>query len=382
MERLIHLLIFPLVIASASAVEINLPASAEMPQSIDSVINEAVNKSKIPGGVIWLEREGNKYHKAYGHQSLIPVKRVMKNNSIFDAASLTKVMATAPSIMILIEQGRIVLDDPVRKHLPEFIGGNKNKVTIKQLLTHTSGLRPVLPKKPAWHGYDKAIKLGISLELTEFPGKKFRYSDVNFILLGEIVRRASGMKLDKFAKEKIFQPLKMLDTNFKPSRSLLSRITPTTREGNTLIHGIVHDPSARAMGGVAGHAGLFTSAPDLARYCRMIIGGGKLGNIRVLKKESVELMTRNHTAHISRKVKRGIGWDIDSVFSSPRGEGFPIGLSFGHTGWTGGSVWIHPKSKSFLIFLSNRNHPYERRSIKPLRYELGTLSGKSLGLKK
>ena len=130
MERLIHLLIFPLVIASASAVEINLPASTEMLQSIDSVINEAVNKSKIPGGVIWLEREGNKYHKAYGHQSLIPVKRVMKNNSIFDAASLTKVMATAPSIMILVEQGRIALDDPVRKHLPEFIGGNKNKVTI------------------------------------------------------------------------------------------------------------------------------------------------------------------------------------------------------------------------------------------------------------
>ena len=161
MERLIHLLIFPLVIASASAVEINLPASTEMLQSIDSVINEAVNKSKIPGGVIWLEREGNKYHKAYGHQSLIPVKRVMKNNSIFDAASLTKVMATAPSIMILVEQGRIALDDPVRKHLPEFIGGNKNKVTIKQLLTHTSGLLPVLPKKPAWHGYDKAIKLGI-----------------------------------------------------------------------------------------------------------------------------------------------------------------------------------------------------------------------------
>ncbi|NCG27387.1 MAG: serine hydrolase [Verrucomicrobiales bacterium] len=184
MERLIHLLIFPLVIATANAVEINLPTSAEMLQSIDSVINEAVNKSKIPGGVIWLEREGAKYHKAYGHQSLLPVKRVMKNNSIFDAASLTKVMATAPSIMILIEQGRIALDDPVRKHLPEFIGGNKNKVTIKQLLTHTSGLRPVLPKKPTWHGYDKAIKLGISLELTELPGKKFRYSDVNFILLG------------------------------------------------------------------------------------------------------------------------------------------------------------------------------------------------------
>ena len=382
MERLIHLLIFPLVIASASAVEINLPATTAMLQSIDSAINEAVNKSKIPGGVIWLEKENKKNHKAYGHQSLLPVKRAMKNTSIFDAASLTKVMATAPSIMILIEQGRIALDDPVRKHLPEFIGGNKNKVTIKQLLTHTSGLRPVLPKKPAWHGYDKAIKLGISLEITEFPGKKFRYSDVNFILLGEIVRRASGMKLDKFAKEKIFQPLKMLDTNFKPSRSLLSRITPTTREGNTLIHGTVHDPAARAMGGVAGHAGLFTSAPDLARYCRMIIGGGELGNIRVLKKASVELMTRNHTAKIRQKVKRGIGWDIDSIFSSPRGEGFPLGVSFGHTGWTGGSVWIHPKSKSFLIFLSNRNHPYERRSIKPLRYELGTLSGKALGLRK
>ena len=380
MERLIHVLIFQLVIASASAVEINLPATTAMLQSIDSAINEAVNKSKIPGGVIWLEKENKKYHKAYGHQSLLPVKRAMKNASIFDAASLTKVMATAPSIMILIEQGRIALDDPVRKHLPEFNGGNKNKVTIKQLLTHTSGLRPVLPKKPAWKGYDEAIKLGISQKLVELPGKKFRYSDINFILLGEIVRRVSGKRLDRFSKEKIFQPLQMVDTNFKPSRDLLPRIAPTTREGNVLIHGVVHDPAARAMGGVAGHAGLFTTAPDVALFCRMIISEGKVGNVRILKKESVALMSRNQTPKLSQKVKRGIGWDIDSIYSSPRGEGFPIGESFGHTGWTGGSVWIHPKSKSFLIFLSNRNHPYERRSIKPLRHELGTLSGKALGL--
>ena len=380
MERLIHVLIFQLVIASASAVEINLPATTAMLQSIDSAINEAVNKSKIPGGVIWLEKENKKYHKAYGHQSLLPVKRAMKNASIFDAASLTKVMATAPSIMILIEQGRIALDDPVRKHLPEFNGGNKNKVTIKQLLTHTSGLRPVLPKKPAWKGYDEAIKLGISQKLVELPGKKFRYSDINFILLGEIVRRVSGKRLDRFSKEKIFQPLQMVDTNFKPARDLLPRITPTTREGNVLIHGVVHDPAARAMGGVAGHAGLFTTAPDVALFCRMIISEGKIRNVRILKKESVALMSRNQTPKLSQKVKRGIGWDIDSIYSSPRGEGFPIGESFGHTGWTGGSVWIHPKSKSFLIFLSNRNHPYERRSIKPLRRELGTLSGKALGL--
>ena len=380
MERLIHVLIFQLVIASASAVEINLPATTAMLQSIDSAINEAVNKSKIPGGVIWLEKENKKYHKAYGHQSLLPVKRAMKNASIFDAASLTKVMATAPSIMILIEQGRIALDDPVRKHLPEFNGGNKNKVTIKQLLTHTSGLRPVLPKKPAWKGYDEAIKLGISQKLVELPGKKFRYSDINFILLGEIVRRVSGKRLDRFSKEKIFQPLQMVDTNFKPARDLLPRITPTTREGNVLIHGVVHDPAARAMGGVAGHAGLFTTAPDVALFCRMIISEGKIRNVRILKKESVALMSRNQTPKLSQKVKRGIGWDIDSIYSSPRGEGFPIGESFGHTGWTGGSVWIHPKSKSFLIFLSNRNHPYERRSIKPLPRELGTLSGKALGL--
>ena len=212
------------------------------------------------------------------------------------------------------------------------------------------------------------------------PGKKFRYSDINFILLGEIVRRVSGKRLDRFSKEKIFQPLKMVDTNFKPSRSLLPRITPTTREGNVLIHGVVHDPAARAMGGVAGHSGLFTTAPDVALFCRMIISEGKLGNVRILKKESVALMSRNQTTKLSQKVKRGIGWDIDSIYSSPRGEGFPMGESFGHTGWTGGSVWIHPKSKSFLIFLSNRNHPYERRSIKPLRRELGTLTGKVLGL--
>ena len=172
----------------------------------------------------------------------------------------------------------------------------------------------------------------------------------------------------------------MKDTGFTPKKTKIHRIAPTTKEKGKLIHGVVHDPTARAMGGVAGHAGLFTTADDLAKFCRMIVNDGFGTDKKIFKKQTIEVMTKSQTSMFLHKVRRGLGWDIDSKYSSPRGNGFPKLESFGHTGWTGGSVWIHPKSKSFIILLSNRNHPFERRSIKPLREEIGTLTAKAFNL--
>ena len=347
---------------------------------IDLELNKAIKESKIPGAVLWIEKDNNLYHQRYGKKCLTPEPKSMEKDTIFDAASLTKVMATAPSIMILVEEGKLSINDPVTKHLPKFKGVQKNKITIKQLLTHTSGLPPVLPLKPEWKGYEQAIKLCYSAEIRNTPGRHFRYSDVNYIILGEIVKRTSGLSLKSFSQKNLFAPLGMKDTGFSPKKIKIHRIAPTTKEKGKLIHGVVHDPTARAMGGVAGHAGLFTTANDLAKFCRMIVNDGLGEDKRILKKQTIEEMTKSQTSMFLHKVRRGIGWDIDSKYSSPRGKGFPKLESFGHTGWTGGSVWIHPKSKSFVILLTNRNHPFERRSIKYLREEIGTLTAKAFKL--
>ena len=279
-----------------------------------------------------------------------------------------------------MEQGRLKLNDPVKKHIAEFSGPDKSGVTIRHLLTHTSGLPPILPRKPAWSGYTTGIKLATGIKMRAKPGEKYRYSDVNFILLGEIVSRVSGKSLKQFAREAVFAPLGMNNTGFVLNKSAYQRAAPTTREKDGLVQGVVHDPSARAMGGIAGHAGMFTTAPDLARYCRMITGGGTLGKIKLLSKGTVKLMTSTQTSPSRHGVSRGLGWDIDSPFSSPQSKVPAPNHSFGHTGWTGGSIWIHPTSKSFLILLSNRNHPHERRSIRPLREALGEIAGQALGL--
>ena len=347
---------------------------------IDQEINKAIKESKIPGAVLWIEKDNNLYHQKYGKKCLTPALNSMEKDTIFDAASLTKVMATAPSIMILVEEGKLSINDPVTKHLPKFKGVQKNKITIKQLLTHTSGLPPVLPLKPEWKGYEQAMNLCCSAEIRKTPGRHFRYSDVNYIILGEIVKRTSGLSLKSFSHKKIFAQLGMKDTGFTPKKTKIHRIAPTTKEKGKLIHGVVHDPTARAMGGVAGHAGLFTTANDLAKFCRMIVNDGFGEDKRILKKQTIGVMTKSQTSIFLHKVRRGLGWDIDSKYSSPRGNGFPKLESFGHTGWTGGSVWIHPKSKSFVILLTNRNHPFERRSIKPLREEIGTLTAKAFKL--
>jgi uncharacterized protein YbbC (DUF1343 family) len=325
-------------------------------QEIDTAINDAVAERRIPGGVLLIEHRGERVLRVYGNRSLVPEAEAATADTIYDAASLTKVVATAPSIWLLIEANRLKLDEPIRRVLPEF---TDETVTVRHLLTHTSGLRPGIDHRAAWSGYEEGLRRALAEKPLNRPGIVFRYSDVNYILLGEIVHRVSGWPLDVFAKQHIFDPLGMRDTGFRPKRT--PRVAPT-QDG---LHAAVHDPTARAMGGVAGHAGLFTTAEDLAKFARAVLRG-----------QFPRAMTRPATPP-GVAIQRTGGFDIDSAYSRPRGDLFPHG-SFGHTGWTGGFLWIDPASRTFFIFLSNRVHPDGKGSVVALQHRLGTLVAESL----
>lgn len=343
---------------------------------MDAAIRSAITDKNCPGGVLWLEHRGQSHHKAFGNRAVVPKSEPMTEDTIFDAASLTKVIATTPAVMLLVERGKINLDERVAKYIPEFAAEGKDEITVRQLFTHTSGLRPDVSLKPEWSGYDSGIRIACAEKLSASPGEKVIYSDTGLILLGEIVRRVSGEPLDKFVKREIYDRLKMKDTGFNPPKSKLARIAPTEVEDGVPVRGIVHDPRSRRMGGVAGHAGLFFTASDLARYANMLLNLGELDGVRIFKPETVKLMTSVQTPpNVSSR--RGLGWDIDSGYSGPRGKVFPLG-SYGHTGWTGTSIWIDPFSKTFVIFLSNRNHPTEQGNVGALRSKLGTLAAEAV----
>ncbi len=342
-------------------------------REIDRTIETAIAEHKLPGGVFHLERGGAMYEKTYGNRALVPDVEPMTVDTIFDAASLTKVVATTPSVWLLIERGKIELDAPVSRYIPEFRGGWRDEITIRHLLTHTSGLRPDLDLSPPWSGYDTAIRMAIAEEPRQRPGYTFRYSDINFELLGEIVRRVSGVDLDVFAKREVFAPLAMRDTAFRrggeaPPRQPARRQRSVAPTEVNVPRGTVHDPTARRMGGVAGHAGMFTTVHDLSLYARTLLRGGS----PILETETVNRMTAV-TSPANVAVRRAGGFDLDSSFSRPRGEIFPLG-SFGHTGFTGGMMWIDPFSKTFFVFLSNRVHPNGTGDVLRLQTAIGTLA--------
>ena len=345
-------------------------------EAIDAAIERAIAAGKAPGAVVRLESGGTVYQKSYGAKSVEPVLLPMTDDTIFDSASLTKVIATAPAIMLLAERDKLRLDDKVDHWITNFKAHGKGAVTIRHLLTHTSGLRPSLSSEPTWSGLAKAIDLAKEERLTAQPGTKFRYSDINFILLGEIVQLASGQLLDEFTSKHIYQRLGMRDTGFLPPFEQRSRVAPTERVDGEILHGIVHDPTARRMDGVAGHAGLFTTAADLSRFAQMMLNGGKLNGRRIFKSETVQLMTSVHTPK-GMKAKRGLGWDIDSPYSSPRGNHFKIG-GYGHTGWTGGSLWIDPATRTIVILMTSRTHPDGKGNVIALRREVATLAAEAL----
>jgi len=351
-------------------------------ERLDTVINDGIAEKKLPGAVVVVGRGDTVvFRKAYGHRALVPAREAMTLDTIFDLASLTKVVATTPSVMRLVEEGRIRLTDPVATFIPEFAKYGKDRVTVRDLLTHMSGLRPDLDLGFDWRGSDEAIRLATEEVLTAPPGRRFVYSDINFFLLAEIVKRVSKQPLDQYATQHIFQPLGMRETMFNPPPALLPRIAPTEActpfgwpcQGPDLkmLRGVVHDPTARRMGGVAGHAGLFSTAADLTLYCRMLLGGGAIGAARILAPLTVGRMTSPATPPGEAGV-RGLGWDIDSSYAANRGELLPLG-SFGHTGFTGTSIWIDPATRVFVIFLSNRVHPDGSGDVTPLRARVATI---------
>jgi len=339
--------------------------------SIERTINETIASGNIPGGVLWIERNNIDFVGAYGYRALVPRRERMTRDTVFDIASLTKVVATTPAVMKLVEQGKINLTDTAQKFIPEFSGNGKEQITLRQLLTHTSGLRPDINTDPEWSGYDTAIQMASLEKVYQQPGTEFRYSDINFIILAEVVRRVSGQQFGEFVQQEIFRPLKMQDTGFLPHPSINKRIAPTEFQDGRPLRGTVHDPSAQYMGGVAGHAGLFSTIDDLARFCRMLLNEGELDGIRLLNRDTVRLMTTVQSPDAVEE-RRGLGWDIDSGYSRPRGNLFPIG-SYGHAGFTGTSLWIDPFSQTFLIFLSSRLHPDGLGDVRPLQAELADL---------
>ena len=350
---------------------------------IDDVVADAIAEKKLPGAVVLVGRNDKVvWRKAYGHRSLVPAREAMTLDTVFDLASLTKVVATTTAAMSLIEDGRIRLTDTVASFIPEFAKYGKDRVTVRHLMTHMSGLRPDLDLGDQWAGHDAAIRLACEEVLTQAPGVKFVYSDINYFLLAEIVTRVSKQPFEQFVQERIFKKLGMKDTMFLPPAAMRARIAPTepcalpggacTGTDATMLRGVVHDPTARRMGGVAGHAGLFSTADDLAKFCRMLLNGGALpGGARILSPLTVARMTTPSTPQHETNV-RGLGWDMDSSYSSNRGELLPFG-SFGHTGFTGTSLWMDPATKTFVIILANRVHPDGKGDAAPLRARIATI---------
>ena len=319
---------------------------------LDRVINEAIAQQQIPGAVLIIGNDGKVvYRKAHGSRAIEPRREAMTLDTVFDCASMTKVLATTPAIMQLWEQGKVRMNDPVAKYLPEFGQNGKQDITIRQLLVHYSGLPEDLELGKKWDGKDTAYRMAFEVTPDRAPGSVFVYSDINFVVLGALVERLSGESLDEYAAKHIFSPLGMKETRFLPPHSWQPRIAPTEEDENHhMLRGVVHDPSARRMGGVAGHAGVFSTADDLAIFAQALLDGGR----GVLTPATVAKMTAPQQP-VNGTVLRGFGWDIDSPFSTNRGELLPVG-GYGHTGFAGTSLWIDPATKTYIVLLTNAVH--------------------------
>ncbi|MDP2755746.1 MAG: DUF1343 domain-containing protein [Nitrospirota bacterium] len=375
-------LIEPLVTTTSLAKDIPdhpLRLRKEQMVLISKIIKKTIRSGKIPGAVVLIGKQDRVlYRRAFGHPAIKPKKLSMTIDTIFDLASLTKVVATTTALMQLVEEGKLCLEDPVAKYWPEFKASGKENITVRELLTHYSGLRPDLDLKPEWSGYDMAIRMIIAEKPMFPPGTNFVYSDINFIILGELVHRIAGQPLDVYCVEHIFRPLGMKDTGFKPSPTLRNRIAPTQyQNGKTgkLLRGEVHDPTAYKMGGVAGHAGLFSTANDLSIFAQMLLSGGSYKGARILSPLIVEKMTTPQTP--LNKTIRGLGWDIESAFTSNHYKLSPI-VFYGHKGFTGTAIWIDPVSKIYIIVLTNRVHPYGKGDVRQLRAEIKKTVAKAL----
>src|SRR5438105_6162983 len=342
---------------------------------IDSIVQDAIRDGQMPGAVVLIGHNDKViYRKAFGSRALEPRREAMTLDTIFDLASLTKVVATTTAVMQLSEQGKVRLNDAVERYVPEFGQNGKDDITVRQLLTHYSGLAPDLDLQTPWQSKETAYRMAFEEKPQQPPGSGFLYSDINFITLGALVEHVSGMTLDQYTAKKVFAPLKMAHTRFLPDAVWRKKIAPTEYdEHGAMLRGIVHDPTARRMGGVAGHAGVFSTADDLSKFAQSLLAGS-----RILSPLSVEKMATPEQPPTATTL-RGFGWDIDSPFSTNRGELLPVG-SFGHTGFTGTSLWIDPTTRTYIILLTNAVHPHGKGNAVALRTKLATAVTAALAL--
>jgi uncharacterized protein YbbC (DUF1343 family) len=339
---------------------------------IDDLVASAVDDGKMPGCVILVARHGKVgYFRAFGHRCQEPTREPMTTDTLFDMASLTKPVATATSILFLVERGGLALNDRVSSYLPDFARNDKDGVTLEHLLVHQGGLIADNPLADYESGPEKAVQNICNLTLSADPGTRFVYSDVGFIVLGEIVHKMTGQTVAEFSRDRIFLPLAMTDTGFLPAEDLKTRAAPTEQRDGRWMRGEVHDPRAWLLGGVAGHAGLFSTAADMAVYGQMLLGGGNYGGTRVLARKTVEQFTEPRPVSSG---KRALGWDVRTGYSINRGQTLSP-RAFGHGGFTGTVMWIDPELDLVFIFLSNRLHPDGKGLVNPLAGQIGTLVG-------
>lgn len=355
------------------------PPSAVLPdfRGVEEAAHDAVGSGEIPGVVV-LVGQGDDvlYHRAWGWRALLPDAIPMTRDTIFDIASLTKPVGTTLAVMMLVERGAVALDAPLGRYLKEFRRPEYQRVTIRRLLTHSAGFPPTPASKVLKVGFPRAAKPLAHIKLAYTPGWEFDYSDTGFILLGEVVRRVSGHALDEYLARSLFRPLGLKDTSFHPPAAVRERVAPTEFHEGRMLRGDVHDPRARELKGIAGHAGMFSTAADLARICQMLVGGGQLGGKRILRPATIEEMW---TRSPEGRGTRALGWDISSTYARIMMPFFPSG-SVGHTGFTGTSIWIHPPSGTYLILLTNRVHPNGGGAarIKELRTRMAAAVGAAL----
>jgi CubicO group peptidase (beta-lactamase class C family) len=360
-----------LFLVAPAAIAGDLSQQGDRAAKIDRLLESAISRGLIAGGVVLVgDRADIVFERAYGRTSADSNAPQTALDTIFDIASLTKVVATAPAVLKLAEEGKISLVDPVARWFPEFFGKGKDDLLVLNLLTHTSGLDDfsLASQDPIQSAVEGAAWQKLKGEI----GSRFHYADINFILLGEMVRRVTGQSLDQYAALSFFTPLGMKDTSFNPAGDKVPRCAATIAADNAARVGQAQDILARQLGGVAGHAGVFTTARDLARFCRMILNEGTLDGKRILSARAVQQMT---VPYFSRngKVVRGLGWDIASPYSSPKGTGFSE-VSFGHTGYSGSSIWLDPSEDIFVVFLTSRLDYKNTREFNQLRSDLSTLA--------
>jgi uncharacterized protein YbbC (DUF1343 family)/CubicO group peptidase (beta-lactamase class C family) len=355
---------------------------------IDAIVNDAITHDELPGAVVVIGHDGHiVFHRAYGMRSLEPTRESMTEDTIFDMASLTKDLVTATAVMQLYEQGKIRIDDPVAHYVGEFGANGKQDITIRQCLTHYSGLPPDLDLTGPWHGREEGLRRLYESAPIAPPGVVFRYSDENFIALGALVERVSGLPLEVYAQQNIIAPLGLTDSGYLPPAEKRSRIAPTqyvTADGalsntGTMLRGVVHDPTARRMDGVAGHAGFFSTAADVSIFAQALLDrlAGRPSEFPVNQLTLAKMTEPEQPA--TGTALRGFGWDIDSAFSSNRGTLFPLG-SFGHTGFTGTSLWMDPQSDSYVIILTNAVHPAGGHGTVALRSRIADAAAQAVGI--